>query len=46
MLDTVNNTLLSHRSLVEIVFDELKNLCQIEHSSYRSMTGFQEFGEI
>lgn len=32
--------LLSRRSLVETVFDELKNLCQIEHSRHRSMANF------
>jgi hypothetical protein len=32
--------LLQHRSLIETVNDQLKNLCQIEHTRHRSMTGF------
>lgn len=28
---------LSKRSVIETVFDELKNLCQIEHSRHRSI---------
>lgn len=28
------------RSLVETVFDELKNLCQIEHTRHRSVANF------
>ena len=40
VLESVDKTLLRHRSLVETVFDELKNLCQIEHSRHRSVTGF------
>lgn len=28
-------TVLSKRSVIETVFDELKNLCQIEHSRHR-----------
>ena len=39
-LDYVDETLLDGRSLIETVFDELKNLCQIEHSRHRSVTGF------
>jgi len=31
---------LQHRSLIETVNDQLKNLCQIEHSRHRSETGF------
>lgn len=31
---------LQHRVLIETVNDELKNLCQIEHTRHRSMTGF------
>ena len=40
VLDPMDETLLNHRSLVETVFDELKNMCQIEHSRHRSVTGF------
>ncbi|EJI6541132.1 IS982 family transposase [Salmonella enterica] len=31
---------LSKRSVIETVFDELKNLCQIEHSRHRSIDNF------
>ena len=32
--------ILHRRSLVETVIDELKNLCQIEHTRHRSVAGF------
>lgn len=32
--------LLQHRSLIETVNDELKNLCQIEHTRHRSLNNF------
>lgn len=32
--------LLQHRALIETVNDQLKNLCQIEHSRHRSESGF------
>ncbi|MDE2422444.1 MAG: IS982 family transposase [Gammaproteobacteria bacterium] len=32
--------LLQRRALIETVNDQLKNLCQIEHTRHRSMTGF------
>jgi transposase len=32
--------LLKRRSLIETVFDELKNLCQIEHTRHRSVNNF------
>ena len=35
-----DQALLRKRSLVETVFDELKNLCQIEHTRYRSPMNF------
>ena len=31
---------LGRRSLVETVIDQLKNLCQIEHTRHRSITNF------
>ena len=31
-----DQALLKRRSLIETVFDELKNLCQIEHTRHRS----------
>lgn len=39
-LEPVDEALLNGRSLIETVLDELKNLCQIEHSRHRSATGF------
>ena len=35
-----DKVLLRKRSLVETVFDELKNLCQIEHTRHRSLQNF------
>lgn len=35
-----DRAMLKQRSLVETVFDELKNLSQIEHTRHRSMTNF------
>ena len=32
--------LLRKRSIIETVNDELKNICQIEHSRHRSVTNF------
>jgi transposase len=32
--------ILRRRALIETVFDELKNLCQIEHTRHRSMANF------
>jgi hypothetical protein len=32
--------LLQRRSLIETVFDQLKNLCQIEHTRHRSVSNF------
>lgn len=32
--------ILRRRSLIETVFDELKNLCQIEHTRHRSVSNF------
>lgn len=36
----LNKRLLKRRALIETVFDELKNICQIEHSRHRSHVGF------
>lgn len=33
-------TILCRRSLIETVFDELKNLCQVEHTRHRSVANF------
>lgn len=33
--------ILRRRSLIETVFDELKNLCQIEHTRHRSLSNFR-----
>lgn len=35
-----DQAVLNRRSLIETVFDELKNLCQIEHSRHRSPANF------
>ena len=44
MLEVVHSefdqALLRKRSLLETVFDELKNLCQIEHTRHRSPMNF------
>ncbi len=32
--------LLRKRALIETVFDELKNICQIEHTRHRSQEGY------
>ena len=40
VIEPVDESLLNARSLIETVFDELKNLCQVEHSRHRSVTGF------
>lgn len=35
-----DQAVLQHRSLIETVFDQLKNLCQIEHTRHRSPANF------
>ncbi|MCX8566025.1 MAG: transposase, IS4 family [Glomeribacter sp. 1016415] len=40
VLSAFDQALLCKRSLVETVFDELKNLCQIEHTRHRSPFNF------
>ncbi len=35
-----DQAMLRQRSLIETVFDELKNLCQIEHTRHRSVSNF------
>jgi len=35
-----DQALLKRRSLIETVFDELKNLCQVEHTRHRSHANF------
>jgi transposase len=39
-LSAFDQAVLQQRSLVETVFDQLKNLCQIEHSRHRSLANF------
>ena len=39
-LEAIDKRLLKRRALIETVFDELKNICQIEHTRHRSVTGF------
>lgn len=36
----IDKRLLKRRALIETVFDELKHICQIEHSRHRSHIGF------
>ena len=36
----LDKRLLKRRFLIETVFDELKNICHIEHSRHRSHVGF------
>ena len=36
----LDKRLLKRRFLIETVFDELKHICQIEHSRHRSPAGF------
>ena len=40
MTSEFDRVLLRKRSLVEVVFDQLKNLCQIEHTRHRSLSNF------
>lgn len=40
VLTPFEKAVLSKRSVIETVFDELKNLCQIEHSRHRSINNF------
>jgi hypothetical protein len=40
LIDVSNKILIRKRALVETVFDELKNICQIEHLRHRSSEGF------
>jgi Transposase DDE domain len=39
-LDAFDSVMLKCRSLIETVNDQLKNLCQIEHSRHRSLANF------
>ena len=40
LLELKDKILLRKRSVIETVNDELKNMCQIEHSRHRSCTNF------
>ena len=40
IMEIKDKVLLRKRSIIETVNDELKNLCQIEHSRHRSVNGF------
>lgn len=40
LLELKDKILLRKRSVIETVNDELKNMCQIEHSRHRSFSGF------
>ena len=39
-LSNEERILLRKRSIIETVNDELKNICQVEHTRHRSFTGF------
>ena len=40
LMELKDKILLRKRSVIETVNDELKNICQIEHSRHRSFNGF------
>ena len=40
LMTLFDKIMLRKRALIECVFDSLKNICQIEHSRHRSVTGF------
>lgn len=40
IIDLTDKILLRKRSIIETVNDELKNICQIEHSRHRSLNNF------
>lgn len=40
LLDASDKLLLRKRAIIETIYDQLKNLCQIEHSRHRSPTNF------
>lgn len=40
LMSLKDKILLRKRAVIETVFDELKNICQIEHSRHRSFTNF------
>ena len=40
LLPLLDKVLLRKRTLIETVNDQLKNICQIEHSRHRSVTNF------
>jgi len=40
LMDTKDKIMLRKRALVETVNDELKNICQIEHTRHRSFNNF------
>lgn len=40
LLDEMDKYLLRKRAILETIYDQLKNISQIEHSRHRSLTGF------
>ena len=40
LMPMLDKLLLRKRALIETVFDQLKNICQIEHTRHRSVTNF------
>jgi len=40
LMNVEDNILLRKRALIETINDELKNICQVEHSRHRSVVNF------
>ena len=40
LMPLFDKLMLRKRSLIETIYDQLKNISQIEHSRHRSLTGF------
>ncbi len=40
LMELKDKILLRKRSIIEAINDELKNMCQIEHSRHRSVANF------
>jgi len=40
LMDEMDNYFLRKRAILESIYDQLKNISQIEHTRHRSLTGF------
>ena len=40
VLDAIDKFFLRKRAIIETIYDQLKNISQIEHSRHRSLVGF------